>query len=572
MLNGKIGRLTLPAGLLTLLAFALLFTGCSFLNEILELSNVDTASVAKKISNSDYTSIDSTTYTVPSDKAGKVAYLVKVNLGSSKASASSTGASRALAAGAEDQISSENEERALGSRSFSLPADFTFESLGYELSPSEAEERSSRALKSSYSVGATEKFHINRSSSLTSATLKYISDSFYIWYVPSSKTFIKESQMDFATLGEKLDSVFSVEKEIFGSNVPVKKYSNMISITESDKIHVIVYDIDNDATENKKSGTYGFMDTVNVYTTDSELGKKYNSNGAQILYIDSYFLQVAKEKTWGTAAHELQHLLGFIQKQINVQYDFSTWFTEMLSVLSEEIFQDILAIPDDCTPISLRSDYSGSAYNWGIADECWNLADSTGMGGSFEYVNTYLFGSYLARYYGGMKLINEIATNAYGKEEAISKALASLGYSEDFYQVLGKFPQIYVNASGNNSRLCTLNKAVTSTYKGTSYKLKAIDLTSYKISASYYSTPASSHGWKELVSGDYIPGISAMYKSPGTYVSLPVILKGSSAGQVNLFQYGSSVHCLGSVTAGKKLNFTLPSDKYVAMFITYMGQ
>ena len=171
-----------------------------------------------------------------------------------------------------------------------------------------------------------------------------------------------------------------------------------------------------------------------------------------------------------------------------------------------------------------------------------------------------------------MKLIHEIATNAYGKEEAISKALAALGNSEDFYTVLGKFPQIYVNASGNNSGLCTLNKAVTSTYNGTSYKLKAIDLSSYTIPASVYSTASSDGGWKDLVSKGHIAGTSAMYKAPGKNVSLPVILKGSSAGQVNLYQYGSSVHCLGSVTAGKKLNFTLPSDNDVAMFITYMGQ
>ena len=50
MLNRKMGKLSFPAGLISLFAFALLFTGCSFLSELLDLSNVDSASVAKKIS------------------------------------------------------------------------------------------------------------------------------------------------------------------------------------------------------------------------------------------------------------------------------------------------------------------------------------------------------------------------------------------------------------------------------------------------------------------------------------------------------------------------------------------
>ncbi len=541
------------------------FSGCSFLNELLDATNVDATGVAKKISDADYTAVDKETMTVSSDKDGKVAYLVKVNLGGTKANASTTGNSRAVSEEAEGA-----EYTVGGPRTFTLPEDFTRESLGRVLTDEEAAARESRGLNSSYSVGDTEKFHLGSSgtgnaSSTSTATLKYVSGYFYIWYVSSSKNFIKESSMDFKTLGNKLDTIFPLEKKIFGSNVPKKNnFSELISVSESDKIHVIVYDIDNDAQEGNKSGTYGFVSTVNMYTPDSTSGKKYNSNGAQILYLDSYLLQLAPEKIWSTSAHELQHLLGFIQKQINTQGpEFSTWFTEMLSLVSEEIFQEILGVSDDNAPFISRKDFSCSATNWGIADECWSKAPT----GSFEYANTYMFGTYLMRHYGGLQLIHEIATNNYGKEEAITQALKTCGFTEDFYDVLAKFGQIYVNASGNNSALCTLNKAYTTNFDGKSYSFKKLNLTEQTIPASAYTNE-----WKSYVSTGAIAGTSKFYKKPsGNRISLPIYLKGTSDGQVELYQYGTSVHCLGKVSTGTKLKFELPKDDDVLMFLTYMG-
>ena len=181
------------------------FSGCSFLNELLDATNVDATGVAKKISDADYTAVDKETMTVSSDKDGKVAYLVKVNLGGTKANASTTGNSRAVSEEAEG-----TEYTVGGPRTFTLPEDFTRESLGRVLTDEEAAARESRGLNSSYSVGDKESFYLQiDSNSKTQATLKHISEYFYIWYVPdSNKTFINPSSSDFTTLGQKLDKAF----------------------------------------------------------------------------------------------------------------------------------------------------------------------------------------------------------------------------------------------------------------------------------------------------------------------------------------------------------------------------
>lgn len=541
---------------LLLVLAAITFSSCGILSELLDSETLNTilnpGEVAESVSVDDYIHVDNGSVRVPASKAGKTAYLVKVNLGASKVKKGDTGYSRSI---------SDSESEVEYYRTKTFDPGITRESLGELISEEEASRSVSRAAKT-YSKGDTKSFYLAEKTSKT-ATLKAVSNNFYIWYVPSNKKFIKESELDFATLGSKLDSIFSMEKAIFGSNVPKKNYSNVITITESDKIHVVVYDIQDDAKEGTYTGLFGLMSTSNMIVQEG-------SNQCQLLYLDSYLFQEKEEEIWLTAAHELQHLLNFVQKQLNIDAtvnSFSTWSTEMLSLLAEEIFQEKLGVSDEYSVVKTRSVFLNAGLNIGFGEEAWDWASSSsGRPGSFEYANTYLFGTYLARNFGGIKLIHEIATNSYYKEEAITQALKTCGYDEDFASVLAKFGQTFVNYD-NKGSICTLDKTISSTYSGTTYKFKAMNISDYKVPASAFSNE-----WKSLVSNGTIPGLSQLsnYSSSSSYVSYPMYLKSTSEGSVQLFQYGTSVHCIGKVpSGGTTYRFNEPGDDDVVMFVSF---
>ena len=80
------------------------------------------------------------------------------------------------------------------------------------------------------------------------------------------------------------------------------------------------------------------------------------------------------------------------------------------------------------------------------------------------------------RNYGGINLINKIATNQYTNEGAITKALQDSGYNETFYTVFQKFGSVYACTEGSG---LSLNKTVISSVNNITKTLEAINLTDY---------------------------------------------------------------------------------------------
>ena len=357
--------------------------------------------------------------------------------------------------------------------------------------------RSARAVSGSYNsklnnnlkVGDTLNFsgYINNNKNYISQsfTLKAVGEHCRIWFLNNNSSVVKSTNFTtnvFNSLKEQIDTVFTQETAIFGSNI-IQGGEYAITTDSNTKLDVLVYDLFGDAKEDQTSGTFGFFNPLDMYLNGVEyqeengsIGIISGSNECEVIHIDSNFLQNDIKKNTAnvesTLVHEFQHLLNFCNKY--GQYE--TWFTEMLSMCSEDIFQCKLGTADSDSPKSRFSVSFDSPYQgFGIwADDATDPDKYPNVYNS--YANAYAFGAYLMRNFGGIKLIHEIATNNYRDSSAITQALRSCGYDETFYTVLQKFGMVYIFT---NNKGLSLNKSFTENFKNVSYSITGANLSNY---------------------------------------------------------------------------------------------
>ena len=346
-----------------------------------------------------------------------------------------------------------------------------------------------------YSVGDTKNFYafddkdnVNTTYA-AGAVLKKVGDYCYIWYKEKNGISLEDSVFD--TIAEKFDSIYLKETYIFGSNVPEVSYNNIISVTDSTKIHILIYDLfdDSDETAESKSGTYGYFSSSDMIT--NALG----SNKLEMINIDSYFLQEDQEGIISTLAHEFQHMLCFVQKSLNVNdQDASTWFYEMMAMVCEDIMQTQLGISDKAAPCSRLYQFN---YSYFLGFTTWGTGETVYA----SYANAYAFGAYLLRNFG-IDFIRELAHNKYVDKEAVTKALETTGASlSSFDEALEQFYNVLIFPEASTG--LTLNKSAEKTYtidgSDVTFKCSAINLNKYYVELSeelagyYYAAQTGYH-------------------------------------------------------------------------------
>ncbi len=388
-------------------------------------------------------------------------------------------------------------------------------------------------------------------------TLKAEGNHCRIWYydnISYNKTTIfdlssSEAEAAFKKLADSIDTLFANETNIFGSN----EYTGddgEISANNTTKLEVLVYDIFKDATPDTTGGIFGFFNPYDFLINDAikdfnvERQKKglpllpLTSNECECIHIDSHFLSIdAKNDTnqvTSTLAHEFQHLLNYCNKLGN----YETWFTEMLSMTCEEIFQGELSISDDDSPkgrfyFTFDTPYQGFG-TWGEGNDVYN-----------SYANAYAFGTYLMRNYGGVQLIHEIATNKYTNESAVTMALRKCGYDEDFYTVLEKFGIIYIFTEGNGN--VSLNNSKTYNFGGVNYNITNINLDKYN----FYQFD-SKNDMDQKIKYLYLKdGQYGLAQNGYYYIWGPRIYRTNYKLEEDIQPYGFTVYYLGKVSSGK---------------------
>ena len=328
-----------------------------------------------------------------------------------------------------------------------------------------------------YQNGDKASFYISVKSNLESKdfradfVLKESGEHCNVWCVEKDSAYMMKNPLSsyvFTQVREKFDEIYPVQIQIFGDNkFSSSNWSNLLQKYDG-KVNILIYDIANDACESQTGGVYGFFHALDFYT-DS---KSSNSNKTECINVDSFFFNNDPEGSFQTLFHEFQHLENFVNKVVlsSKKHSVSTWYNEMLSMLSEDIFTDLLGIALENAPANrlnfFNAYYPLGFYQWRSGSDYFPSGDVY-----ISYANSYAFGAYLLRNFGGIKLIKEICQNDFVDEESITKALKSLGKNLTFYDVLLNFYQILFESKS----FYTLNKEFTDTSFGI-INIKAIDL------------------------------------------------------------------------------------------------
>ena len=324
-----------------------------------------------------------------------------------------------------------------------------------------------------YEKGDKASFYISVKSNLESKdfcadfVLKESGEHCNVWCVEKDSAYMMKNPLSsdvFTQVREKFDEIYPVQIQIFGDNKFSAKWLNLLQ-KYNGKVNILIYDIANDACESQTGGIYGFFHSLDFHT-DSNY-----SNKTECINVDSFFFNKDPEGSFQTLFHEFQHLENFVNKVVlSSNRSVSTWYNEMLSMLSEDIFTDLLGIELENAPAN-RLNFFNAYYPLGFYK--WRSESNYFPSGDvyISYANSYAFGAYLLRNFGGIKLIKEICQNDFVDEESITKALESLDYDFTFSDVLLNFYQILFE---NESY--SLNKEFSDNSFGRELKIKAIDL------------------------------------------------------------------------------------------------
>lgn len=318
------------------------------------------------------------------------------------------------------------------------------------------------------------------------AECKYIGKNCIIWNIPVkvNEEYPAEYQLkdeDFKKIADKFDYIYDLETSFVGTHQYTKKFGNNF-IDSHDKIEIILTDISGDAAI-KKNGYYvGYFSSNDVYKKiqydeygerlciedkDSPYyGKDWNfsSNETQCIFIDSPYFITNEKESYSTVVHEFQHLLNFCYKQQFGEFS-SRWFTEMMSMLTEDAFSDYLELDLIETPqarlVNWIMDYGylESPFVW------YDLSQTDLIGKS--YSATYALGAFFSRNFGGLDLIHEMAISNNVDFDAIESALTKAGYNyeqvyeslNNFNTVIGDMPYTIINIEENSGEdKSTINK------------------------------------------------------------------------------------------------------------------
>lgn len=297
-----------------------------------------------------------------------------------------------------------------------------------------------------YDVGDTRSFWIDvgaNNSNQTkferiSATLKVEGDYGYIWVANSNydndsssncDNYLKLSQLQI--LSDTFDKMFQAETAIFGKTYK-EQYDEMWDyglITPKEKISILIFDIGSDFAENQNSGILGYFWSKDMLYDEDTFTYEFEwlrSNEDEIFYMDVHFLDKFPNLALGTLVHEFQHMLHFVNKTVKFSDGESmseTWYDEMLSLLTEDLFAKELNVDlsemMDVYIKSFMADYSSKGLTSWYND-------------NLSYGYSYLMGAFVARNYGdGIEVVREIASNEYFNIESIVEAIQTV--TDDSY-------------------------------------------------------------------------------------------------------------------------------------------
>lgn len=293
-----------------------------------------------------------------------------------------------------------------------------------------------------YIVGEQKNIEDDFSKKNSIAKMVYEGEYCYIWVYKDEAEESKLSEDEIKAFADKFDSIFLKQIVLCGPKYNgITVYDDII--TPAKKLSVMLFDIGQD----KEMGSvYGYF-----HPRDYSAGNKM-----EIIYIDSYYAKkISMNILFSTLVHEFNHLLNYCNKTLKYGLKMESWYTEMLSMVTEDFFSDDLCLNFNETPKKRLLGLVNGSYIHGFG----NWFNNSPFVSNY-YTNAYAFGAYLARNYGGAELIHEIMINDSVNEESVVNAVNKInGTSYSFADLLCDFSSILINPQNEDANKPSLFKS-----------------------------------------------------------------------------------------------------------------
>lgn len=315
----------------------------------------------------------------------------------------------------------------------------------------------------SYKVGESHVFY-DYDGSIVNGKLFVEGEYCYVWQDKELEENAKLSIDELRDFAEKFDKIYLKQLELCGPKYDgITIYNDVIN--PSKKISILMTDI-------SEPNVLGFFSSSNYF-------KESNfSSGIEVLVGDSVYAKDAIDSknegaVFSTMVHEFNHLLNFVNKELKYGLSQESWYTEMLSMITEDFFMEDFNIEYIGSPQQRLESFISLGYMYGFKN--WEKIDSNYV--TYNYANAYAFGAFLARNYGGAKLIKEICTNEYVNEESVVQAVNKInGTNKTFNDLICEFSYILFNVQNLNTEMPSLYKDCSETLNDFDFKLNKIDL------------------------------------------------------------------------------------------------
>jgi hypothetical protein len=249
-----------------------------------------------------------------------------------------------------------------------------------------------------------------------------------IWGEESAKV----SQDTAALIAKEYDDhIYTIIVKNFGmDNIPSEdgdEIRNSLEwadyITDNDKkLTILLLDIRDGYTKRTDAYTAGYFTSGNFYDHP-------RSNKTDMVYVDTYPSELTSQDSYATFAHELQHLINYINTQVTKRGPMDTWIDEGLSSAAEYMY---------------TGDHAAMRYGWYIEDQektiaqgnnffVWNNYPEKPNAILDEYATVYLFFQWLRlQSGGGYEIYKDIAVSENHDQQAVVHA-ASQRFQEPQY-------------------------------------------------------------------------------------------------------------------------------------------
>ena len=268
-----------------------------------------------------------------------------------------------------------------------------------------------------------------------------------IWVADASWTTSVSGEMvdavaDRFLLPENESDIYDLVTAIFGEPWDTHDRPCLIPEQSSIGLHILLYDIDSDASDGV---TRGFFAAKDNYVRTGSGSMTASSNERLILYLDAPLLARTDGPSWevtdhgprqilSTLAHELQHMIHFYQKRVKQGARSEVWLNEMASAVAEDLivynlqllgFNGPRAVPNQEATAGGPANSEGPLPLYNLHND----VDVTAWDGTLRSSSTgYALGAYLARNYGGAALFQDIVQSNLEGVEAITVA-ARVGHT-----------------------------------------------------------------------------------------------------------------------------------------------